>query len=69
MKKHQVTAIILGVILSAISFLPVIFTIYSYGFDALGSPVFVKVFFYPTIGVAISAIIVFVSFFWGDKGK
>jgi len=67
MKKHQIAAIIVGLLLSAVSFLPVIFTAYK-GFN-LGNPNVVKVFIYPTIGVSVAAIIVFVSFFRGDKGE
>jgi uncharacterized RDD family membrane protein YckC len=67
MKKHQIAAIIVGLLLSAVSFLPVIITASS-GYS-LGHPGVVKVFLFPTIGVAVAAIIVFVSFFRGDKGE
>ncbi|SEL59888.1 hypothetical protein SAMN05216214_1151 [Atopomonas hussainii] len=67
MKKHQIVAIVVGLSLSVVSFLPVFITASS-GF-ALGHPSVVKVFFYPTIGVAVSAILVFVAFFMGSKGE
>ncbi len=67
MKKHQIAAIVVGLILSAVSFLPVIITDSS-GYS-LGHPNVVKVFLYPTIGVAVAAIIVFLSFFRSDKGE
>ena len=62
MKKHQIAAIVVGVILAVVSFIPVIITMGSYD---LAHPNVVKVFLYPTIGVAVAAVIVFVSFLKG----
>ena len=67
MKKHQKAAIVIGLTLSAVSFLPVIVTAAS-GYQ-LGHPNVVKVFLYPTVGVAVAASIVFLSFFRSDKGE
>jgi uncharacterized membrane protein len=67
MKRHQIVAIILGIVVAGVSFLPVIITASS-GYN-LGHPNVVKVFLYPIIGVAVAAIIVFVSFSRGDKGE
>ena len=67
MKKHQIAAIVVGVMLSLVSFLPVIITA-SRGYD-LGHPNVVKVFLYPTLGVGIAAVIVFFSFLKGDRGE
>jgi hypothetical protein len=63
MKKHQIAAIVVGVILAVVSFIPVIVTM-DRGYD-LAHPDVVKVFLYPTIGVAVAAVIVFVSFLKG----
>jgi len=69
MKKHQIAAIVLGIILSIVSSLPVILAYKLYGgLVELGDPRVVKVFIYPTFGVAIAAIIIFISFFKTDKG-
>jgi len=59
MKKHQIAAIVVGVILSLVSFIPVMVTSGRY---ELAHPNVVKVFLYPTIGVAVAAIIIFMSF-------
>jgi hypothetical protein len=66
LKKHQVTAIVVAVILLVVSFLPVLLVDHRYPLrrpDAL-----FKIFICPTIGVAIAAIIVFISFLKADKG-
>jgi hypothetical protein len=60
MKKHQIAAIVVGIIVLAVSFIPVIVTM-SKGY-ILGHPTVVNVFLYPTIGVAVAAIMVFISF-------
>jgi len=60
MKKHQIVAIVVGVILAVVSFLPVIVTM-NEGYD-IAHPGVVKVFLYPTIGVAVAAVVVFISF-------
>lgn len=60
MKKHQIAAIVVGAILSLISFLPVLITM-SQGYE-LGHPKIVGVFLYPTIGVAVASIIIFIAF-------
>jgi hypothetical protein len=65
-KKHQIAAIVVGIVLAGVSFLPVIFTM-NRGLD-LGHPNVVKVFLYPTIGVAVAAVIVFIAFL-KDKGE
>ena len=65
MKKHQIAAIAVGVILAAVSFLPVLLTMQQ-GYE-LAHPKIVGVFLYPTIGVAVAAVIVFISFLM-DRG-
>lgn len=60
MKKHQIAAIVVGVILSLVSFLPVLVTA-NKGYP-LADPRVVGVFMYPTIGVAVAAVIVFIAF-------
>jgi hypothetical protein len=60
MKKHQLVAIIAGIILTIVSFLPVIVTMNA-GYE-LSHPKIVKVFLYPMIGVAVAAVIVLISF-------
>lgn len=60
MKKHQIAAIVGGVILSLVSFLPVFLTM-SKGYE-LAHPKVVEVFLYQTIGVAVAAVIVFIVF-------
>jgi hypothetical protein len=60
MKKHQIVAIVVGIILSVVSFIPVFVTMNKN--MNLAHPNVVGVFLYPTIGVAIAAIIVFISF-------
>ena len=60
MKKHQIVAIVVGVILALVSFLPVIVTM-NKGYE-LAHPKVVGVFLYPTIGVAVAAVIVFIAF-------
>ncbi len=65
MKKHQRAAIVVGVILTLVSFLPVIISSQA-GYE-LAHPKVVKVFLFPTIGVSIAAIIVFISFFKDGK--
>lgn len=63
MKKYQIVAMIVGVILTVVSFLPVIVTMNAeYN---LAHPDIVKVFLYPTIGVAVAAVIVFIAFLKG----
>jgi len=69
MKKYQVVAIIVGIILSIVSFFPVLLTINKYTFEDLGNPNAVGVFLYPTIGVSIAAIIIFISFFMEGSGE
>jgi len=69
MKKHQVVAIIVGTILSIVSFFPVLLTINKYKLEDLGHPNIVGVFLYPTIGVSIAAIIIFISFFKKGSGE
>jgi len=66
MKTHQLVAIILGLIVTGVSFLPVIFTVLTYNYRALVHPSLVKVFLYPTIGVSVASIIVFASFLKSD---
>lgn len=66
MKKHQIAAIAIGIILSVVSFLPVFVTM-NEGYN-LAHPEVVGVFLYPTIGVAVAAVIVFISFL-KDKGE
>ncbi|RLA13033.1 MAG: hypothetical protein DRQ52_06975 [Gammaproteobacteria bacterium] len=60
MKKYQIAAIVIGIILSIVSFLPVFVTM-NQGYD-LANPNVVKIFLYPTIGVSVAAVIVFISF-------
>lgn len=60
MKKHQKVAIIIGIILSGISFIPVLLMLFA-GYD-IGSLMYFKVFIFPTIGVGIAAIIIYHSF-------
>lgn len=67
MKKHQIAAIIGGVVLSVVSFLPVFITISS-GYR-LAHPQVIKVFLYPILGVSVAVVIVFLSFFKGDRGE
>ncbi|MCK4841937.1 MAG: hypothetical protein KAT04_08645 [Methylococcales bacterium] len=67
MKAHQVVAIVVGIILSMVSFLPVLLTI-NKGYD-LAHPNVVGVFLYPTIGVSIAAIIIFISFLKKGSGE
>lgn len=66
MKKHKLAAIVVGVILAAVSFLPVILTM-NKGID-LAHPKVMNVFLYPAIGITLAAIIVFMSFS-KDKGE
>lgn len=69
MKKHLIAGIVPGIILTAVSFLPVILAYHNYrNLKTLGDYRIVRVFLYPTIGVAIAAIIVFFSIFRKDKG-
>lgn len=66
MKKYQIVAIVVSVILTVVSFLPVIVTMNAeYN---LAHPNIVKVFLYPTIGVAVAAVIIFIAFL-KDKGE
>lgn len=58
--KHRTAAIVVAIVVLAVSFLPVLITVSS-GYD-LGNPRVVHVFLYPTIGVAVAAIIVVLSF-------
>lgn len=60
MKKHQIVAIVVGAILSLVSFLPVFVTMRK-GYN-LAHPQVVRVFLYPTIGVAVAAVIIFIAF-------
>lgn len=60
MKKHQIAAIVVGAILSLVSFLPVLVTM-NRGYE-LAHPKIVGVFLYPTIGVAVAAVIIFIAF-------
>jgi len=60
MKKHQIAAIVVGAILSLVSFLPVLLTM-NQGYE-LAYPTIVGVFLYPTIGVAVAAVIIFIAF-------
>lgn len=74
LKKHQLAAIIIGAILSVVSFFPVLLVYsrcaaYHHNvFRVLGDPDNVQVFLCPTIGVGIAAAIVFISFLKTDKG-
>jgi len=65
MRKHQVAAIVVGISILAVSFLPVILAYNTYDLETLGSYRVINVFIYPTIGVVVAGIIVFVSFFKG----
>lgn len=65
MKKHHIAAITVGIILSIVTFIPVIVTMQG-GYN-LAHPAVIGVFLYPTIGVAVAAVIVLVSFLKGDK--
>lgn len=60
MKKHQIAAIVVGTVLTLVSFLPVLVTI-NKGY-VLAHPGIVGVFLYPTIGVAVAAVIIFIAF-------
>jgi uncharacterized membrane protein YidH (DUF202 family) len=68
MKTHQVAAIVIGVIILVVSFLPVIFLYNTYDISMLGYYPAVHIFVYPTVGVVVAGLIVFLSFFKGrDK--
>ena len=60
MKKHQIVAIVVGLILSLVSFLPV-FLIINKGYNVVHSAR-VDVFLYPTIGVSVAAVLVVIAF-------
>ncbi len=60
MKKHQIIAIVVGAILSLVSFIPVLLTMNA-GYD-LAHPQVVGVFLFPTIGEAVAAVIIFIAF-------
>jgi len=60
MKAHQIAAIVVGIVLSVVSFIPVLVTIQE-EYD-LAHPEVVDVFIFPTLGTAVSAIIVFIAF-------
>ena len=63
MKKYQIVAIVVGVILTVVSFLPVI-VIMKAEYN-LAHPDLIKVFLNPTIGVVVAAVIVFIAFLKG----
>lgn len=63
MKNHLIAAIVVGVFILAVSFLPVILAYNKYGLENLGHSYIFHVFVYPTVGVVVVGIIVFVSFF------
>lgn len=68
MKIHQVAAIVIGILILAVSFLPVILAYNKYDLETLGDYRVINVFIYPTVGVVVAGIIVFLSFFKGrDK--
>ena len=68
MRKHQVVAIILGIIMVGVSFIPV-YIVASRPYVDLAHPSNIKVFMYPTIGVAVAAVIIFISFFKDSKDE
>jgi hypothetical protein len=68
MKKHQIVAIIVGTLLSIVSFIPVYLTwAREHSLEYLGHPMIVKVFIFPTVGVGIAAVLIFFSFFKDGK--
>lgn len=69
MKSHQVAAIVVGVFVLAVSFLPVILAYNRYNnLETLGDYRVIDVFIYPSVGVVVAGTIVFVSFLKGrDK--
>ena len=60
MKKHQIVAIVVGLILSLVSFLPV-FLMIDKGYNLVGRGN-TGVFLFPTIGVSMAAILIVIAF-------
>ena len=66
MKKHQIAAIIGGIILILFSLVPVILTIMIEGLIGIANPFVVKVFIYPILGIGISLIVITYALSKGD---
>ena len=60
MKRHQIAAIVIGSILSLVTFIPVLLT-KNAGYE-LTHYLVAGVFLYPTIGVSVAAVIIFIAF-------
>jgi hypothetical protein len=67
MKKHQTVAIVVGLILVVMSYIPVLISYLSGA--KLGHPLVMTVFIFPTIGATVAAVIVFLSFFRSGNGE
>jgi len=64
-KYPHIVAIIIGVIILAVSFIPIFLTM-NHGYK-LAHPKVVGVFLFPTIGVSVAGLIVFLSFMMKKK--
>lgn len=63
MKKHQKAAIIGGILLSIVSFLPVLAGISGYGFSCFSHPLNLNPIIYPMIGIGFSTLLIIFSFY------
>ena len=68
MKSHQVAAIVVGLVILVVSSLPVILAYNKYDLETLGDYRLIHVFIYPTVGVVVAGVIVFLAFF-KDRNK